>query len=334
MFTPEVGWVATVKQVLRTTDGGAHWSDVTPDQAREALRSTPLGSAVAFGGPDQAWLVPAVDAKESRVFRTSDGGRTWEASEPVPLGGWPGQLAFIDSQHGWLLLHLGGAAGSEAVRLLQSSDGGMHWNEVANANFGNQPAGSISAGCGKRGFTFVDARTGWLAGSCAGGPPFLYVSEDGGRAWQRQSLPPPAGYPVTFAGDIAVDPPIFVSRQEGVLPVSWTTDKGEPGEVLYVTHDGGQSWKATSFVPGRVNAILNRTDWFAVGDAKLGGDGKLYRTLDGGGTWTPLTTHGSLEGVQQFDFVNDKVGWARKRSVLLKTTDGGRTWTEQTLPGM
>ncbi len=335
MFTPEMGWLATAQQVLRTTDGGAHWSDVTPDEARLASRWSSLGAGVAFGGTERAWLVEAASAQGSRVFRTSDGGKTWQASAPVPAGLWVIQLAFIDSQHGWLLVHLDAAMQKELVRLLQSSDGGAHWTEVASANVvENQPTGSISIGCQKTGVTFINSSTGWLTGNCSVGMPFLYVSHDGGKNWRRQSLPLPSNPSIQLVGDISVSSPTFVSPRDGVLPV------GLSSHVFYVTHDGGESWSPTApWEAPPVIAIVNASHWIAVQR------GHLFVTEDGGKTWTPQSTNVPADGVEELNFVNDKVGWARgtksrsapgrsSTSFLLKTTDGGRTWTEQTLPGM
>ncbi len=335
MFTPEVGWAATGQQVFRTLDGGAHWSNVTPDDARPAPRASSLGIGVAFGGTEQAWLVEAASTQGSRVFRTSDGGKTWQASAPVPAGLWAIQLAFIDSQHGWLLVHLDAAMQKELVRLLQSSDGGAHWTEVASANVvENQPTGSISIGCQKTGVTFIDSSTGWLTGNCSVGPPFLYVSHDGGKNWRRQSLPPPSNPSIQLVGDTSVSPPTFVSPRDGVLPV------GLSSHVFYATHDGGETWLPTApWEAPPVIAIVNASRWIAVLRDRL------FVTEDGGKTWTPQSTNVPAEGVEALNFVNDKVGWARgtksrsapgrsSTSFLLKTIDGGRTWTDQTLPGM
>jgi len=76
-------------------------------------------------------------------------------------------------------------------------------------------------------------------------------------------------------------------------------------------------------------AVVSATTWFAAIDRTL------YRTTDGGTSWS--TVRGSLNvgGVQAsntLDFVNTVDGWAVVEGRVWHTTDEGRMWVLEVLP--
>lgn len=108
------------------------------------------------------------------------------------------------------------------------------------------------------------------------------------------------------------------------------------GGVYARTTDGGRTWVAAS-VPGAdslefrdVHALDSHTAWLLA--AGSGDRSRVYRTDDGGGSWTLQWTNPEPEGFYDcFDF------WDGRRGVLygdavdgalriLITVDGGRSW--------
>ena len=76
----------------------------------------------------------------------------------------------------------------------------------------------------------------------------------------------------------------FLDMQHG-----WVTD----GTVLYVTTNGGQSW--TKMAPGSSFKNVAQLDFVSSTEGwAIGGQGKgarfLLKTVDGGKTWTPVTS--------------------------------------------
>ncbi len=318
MLTVSAGWtLGANNHILRTADGGRKWLDATP---RGLPAAPPYNGAIAATGPDDAWLAVATD-RRTWVYRTTDGGATWRRAR-ISLTGQP-QVSFLSGSTGYLLLHLGAAAGSEGVALLRTRDGGAHWRVVANGSPQAKWTPPLIFAGDKSGFAFRDPTHGWLTGEWAANSILLDATSDGGRTWRRQPLPVPAG--LSAQGGAAQSmPPSFFGPSGGVLPVRF----GNPGlpTVFYQTTDGGVTWTPTTPVYGKgmqlVYSIVDQGHIVAT-------DGKtVFRTADGGRTWTSVTPDRSLEGVTQLDFVSPSHGFAVDQGIMLRTSDGGRTWVK------
>lgn len=323
--------------VLLTTDGGTHWRDVTPPnssgQRVAALNVTVLSSLVA-------WVTRVITNSTtlnytSEILRTADGGRTWKsAAIPAPS---VTSISFINPREGWLIAFLVAATGAnESADIYRSTDGGETWIRVTWSS--GLPYGV------KRSITFLNSATGWITVlDPRGNQPFLYVTRDGGRHWQPQSMPLPPE--LTPRWEAWPEPPKFFSARDGSIPVRYDirNDSGERTAsviVLYATHDGGTTWTYTT--PLKVNAA--EAVYQAVADvnhAWVINGGALQATSDGGQRWT-ATSGNPLLGtdVKQIQFISPEVGWAVRNArvfpapptppFLLKTLNGGRTWAPVT----
>ncbi|MDA8345873.1 MAG: YCF48-related protein [Thermaerobacter sp.] len=316
------GWAVTqTGKVLLTADGGAAWQDVTPPGMPQGTPGS-VQVSIASTGPQHAWVAVATTGSPNlppaRVYYTTDGGRSWHRAA-VHKSGMP-QIGFLNDRTGFLLLHEGAAAGSEAVLLLSTSDGGAHWQVVADGRPTAQNPPVIFGG-DKSGFGFANPQHGWLTGNWAASSILLYATLDGGKAWHVQNLPLPAG--LTAQGGSAESlPPVFFGQRGGVLPVRFFA----PGQplVFYQTTDGGKTWSPTAPVSGGQNlaaySVVNPSLLFVSGGTKV------YRSSDGGRHWTAVEPNVSLHGVTQFDFTSALDGWAVVNGRLLRSTDGGKSW--------
>src|SRR3989442_5612438 len=110
MIDPTTGWALSEHAVLRTTDGGLQWKNVTPPYTHLGL-----GSVAEFYTASLAWVaIPQANSSEVKVLHTADGGQTWQQIT-IPAA-FPREINFVDPQHGWFLASWrpqGGAA--EAV---------------------------------------------------------------------------------------------------------------------------------------------------------------------------------------------------------------------------
>ncbi len=332
MIDASTGW-ATVGQsspsgsslqtLLRTTDGGVTWKDVTPCFDRGAI----VGPAYFFDA-STAWLaVRRKDVKAVAVFRTFDGGAEWRATT-VPTWEFPCIEGFsvTDGDHVWMLATYGAAMGSEPTDIFASSDGGDSWRRVASARpDANPPPGALPFAGNKMGLAFADDRNGWVVGTSHEPGLWLQATSDGGKTWAPENLSLPDDYSLTY-GSLDTLPPIFFrsadgARRDGVLGVLVRAEGKPP--LFYVTHDAGESWSLAASPKGPVTAwsFADAGHGFA-----LGGD-KLWATADGCRTWTEIRPNYTLTGVTQLDFVSDQIGWAIGPGIYLKTVDGGKAWS-------
>ncbi len=123
------------------------------------------------------------------MWRTRDGGRTWELSRIWQMSGYihrgalhKPQMTFVDSRHGWLLLEAFLGASSHENELYRTVDGGKIWHLVPlESNF------SINGG-----IDFVDHQHGWVSSYSPFGfhpPTRLLSSDNGGLIWEFIALP-------------------------------------------------------------------------------------------------------------------------------------------------
>jgi photosystem II stability/assembly factor-like uncharacterized protein len=120
----KVAWASgTGGTVLRTTDGGAHWTKcAVPDGDKD-------GATLDFRGV-QAWnektavVMASGPGDKSRLYKTADGCANWSllSKNPEKDGFWDA-IAFKDELHGYLL---GDPVNGRFV-VLHTSNGGSYW---------------------------------------------------------------------------------------------------------------------------------------------------------------------------------------------------------------
>ncbi len=327
------GWTASgprIGGILHTGDGGYEWLNVSPPGIDPASIET-----TEFLDARHAWVVSSTQpgatarpvATRLTILRTDDGGQTWQGSAPLTLSSsGPGWLSFVDAQHGWFLANLGQVAGSMAVELYHTTDGGAHWDSISvtAGNPSQSTRGSLPLECNKTGISFVSTTTGWATGHCTTGGVFFWLTRDGGLSWQSQVLQRAADMPAGIFDncDCETVPPVFASAQNGVAPVKIFTTQHEA--VLYVTQDGGSTWFAT---PLASNALLRPPDFVDANNGWITDETRIFLTRDGGRTWSPVARLPDLRLLGTLDFVDLRNGWATGGAQVYRTTDGGQTWS-------
>jgi photosystem II stability/assembly factor-like uncharacterized protein len=142
--------------LLKTSDGGQHWSRVNMRGANVVARLT----RAIFSRGGRGWAF----GEGGAIYTTSDSGDTWiklqAPTRYLLLGG-----SFIDENSGWLV--------GAGATILQTSDGGETWHLARLPGATNVRFNSTS---------FVDARLGWAVGSSG----MIYRTINGGRSWQPQ----------------------------------------------------------------------------------------------------------------------------------------------------
>jgi photosystem II stability/assembly factor-like uncharacterized protein len=320
------GWaVESSGHIVKTSDGGLSWKNA-------ALQgSFDIHSLFAFN-KETVWAVPTQLDVSNVVWRTQDGGETWEASQPIQLGSGrysPLEIQFPDARNGWLLVLAHDDTQGSYVLLYKSSDGGQNWEQVSSLLDGVAqsylPDAHTTA-------AFFDGQTGWVGGWWGKDDPSQWMAlktVDGGATWKTEALPLPGqssltcdGHPVIEMGpgDMAVD----MSCTQASDP------KFRYHHLFYLSATGSpvwRSWKLSGEFQG-IDFVNANQGWMLV--APGGPLNEIYRTTDGGKTWTNINVVAWKHA--QFNFVNGGVGWAivsdGSAVALVQTVNGGQTWAE------
>ncbi len=362
MIDASNGWASDATQILRTTDGGADWRDVTP----AGCRSQPQVGVDSFDALDAAhvWLVCAyggpIGSQTFAVFRSGDGGQSWQsvtlALAPPDIGV---GVTFVDDTHGWLVQGQGSATGHHFMTLYRTTDGGATWQQVTKTD---APGGPSSGGLGG-GPVFSSDSTGWIgdeSGIYSMGPTQfdLWMTHDGGATWSRQALPPPNA---PLMGPTNA-PTCFDSQHCLIAITGGTPGSAQPADgqfLVYLTSNGGQTWAAQPLVQIQLSGGLDLIDqqhgWaivnpnppgvsicnYAAGSSVLAREvlasppspDVLEATIDSGQHWAPLNSTVDWCDLAQLDYVSQLQGWAllsnpsTGATTLMVTTDGGKSWT-------
>ncbi len=328
MLDANNGWALNNQAVLRTTDGGNTWFNATPSGV------SGLPGSSFFLDSATGWVVlPGADFTSGTLYRTTDGGASW-TSNAVPFAG--ASIQFLDPADGWALAGLGVALSDEAVAVFRTSDGGVTWSQV----FTDEPnavntSDTLPFVGDKTGLTVLDANHAWVTGS----EPvsdfiYIYTTQDGGQTWSGQNRCPALGLCRSHDQCLSA---AFFGTSEGVLPVGVYANTS--ATILYLSHDGGQTWTASQPVPinGQVS-IVSPQNFFVWDGGKT-----LYESQDGGITWSNITinvvtwttvqTEADFSNdLVSFQFVTPLAGWvitadANSHYFLWQTLDGGEHWS-------
>jgi photosystem II stability/assembly factor-like uncharacterized protein len=163
--------------LMQTTDG-VHWNRLAPDVTPTALPNEAAfaasGTALVTVDRRHAWFATG-GGRAARVFRTTDGGKSWTVSEtPVAAGSASRgifSLAFADTLHG---VAVGGdyaTPNPNAVAAAYTDDGGVTWKAVPPTRATAYLSGAA----------YLQAPDNSLI---AVGTPGTAVSTDSGHSWR------------------------------------------------------------------------------------------------------------------------------------------------------
>ncbi|UQA97665.1 WD40/YVTN/BNR-like repeat-containing protein [Streptomyces halobius] len=285
-------WVAgTHGTVLRTHDGGRHWTDISPPGAG-ALEFRDIE---AFDGR-HAVVLAIGEGESSRVFRTDDAGATWaESFRNTDPRAFYDCLTFFDRRHGIAL----GDPVDGKFRILSTADGGRSWRLLPSDGMPSAQKGEAAFAASGQCVVSSGRRDAWIATGGAATARVLHTT-DRGRTWTVANTPVPAGDPARGVFALA-----FRDRTHGIaVGGDYRPEQLSPRSAS-VSADGGATWTAAAVPP---HAYRSGASWLphsrriALAVGPSGSD----LTLDGGHTWHTFD-HGSYDTV---DCAPDLGCWA------------------------
>jgi photosystem II stability/assembly factor-like uncharacterized protein len=279
------------------------------------------------GDPLTYWAATAAGG----VWKSTNGGQDWKSvfdKQPVSS---IGSIAIAPSDPNVVWVGSGeanvrGNVG-EGNGIYRSTDGGKNWTHVWKAE-------------GQIGTMIVHPSDPDTAFAAVLGSPFgpgvergVLRTTDGGKTWKKVLFVDAD----TGASDICFDPGnprILFAGTWQVRRKPWNLTSGGPGSGLWISRDGGDTWKRLEGegLPegtwGRVGVGVARTNAsrvYALIEAEEGG---LFASADGGDTWNRVSASRGLRqrawyySTLTIDPKEPDVVWFPQVN-LLKTVDGG-----------
>ena len=233
-------FAATDQGVFRSEDSGVTWGLVSAGLGNHFARAIVLSPS--YGTDRSAWV-----ATDAGVYRSGDGGSSWsppfDAAQPI--------ISLIRTSDGALL------AGLDSGGLIQSLDGGAHWQSVSSF------ASSLRA-------LSITSTSGNASAILVGSDNGIWRSADGGVSWIQAAAP----------GD-RVD--ALATASGSVSPPELYAGSGA-GHGVYVSSNGGRTWAHAggSDVPFVTALVATGGSTVFAGTA----GGGIWASLDGGAHWT------------------------------------------------
>ena len=231
--------------------------------------------------------------------------------------------------------------GSTGGGVWKTIDGGQVWQNVSDGFFRTSSVGAIALADADPNVLYVGMGECCIRGNVSHGDG-VYKSTDGGRTWTHLGLAS-----TRHISRVRIHP-----RDPGLVYVSALGHAFGTNEErgVFRSKDGGRSWERVLFRSERAGAIdlsmaptNPRILYAALWDARRypwslvsgGPDSSLYKSTDGGDTWTELTRRPGLPkdilgriGIAVSPVNQDRV-WAiieAESGGVFRSDDGGESW--------
>lgn len=321
----------------------SHWTDIQTGYtitSEKIYKTTDAGVTwdSIFGAPDQFFhTIQFTDTNTgylqgtNNTFKTTDAGLNWTVVNTEPLPFNSNDFHLLNENELYVSYNNGGTLGAK------STDGGQTWIPLSTDNFVGRSYG-----------VFANENGLWIGGALA---RIGYSSDEGANFIDQV---PGNKNTITRCR--------FLNDQVGYV----VGDRG----TLLKTVDGGQIWEEKP-IAGGINEYIRDVAVLDENQIWVTGFDELYRSEDGGDTWTSIMTdpnpaliyalsenaliqvsvNGTIKrstdrgdtwtnvlenyafSPVDIEFTNSQVGWVTGAGgQLLKTTDAGVTWTPMNSP--
>lgn len=277
------------------------------------------------------------------IWKTTDGGRTWENISDGYFGGSIGSIEVAEDDHN--VIYVGG--GEKTVRgnvssgygVWKSVDAGKTWKQMGLEKSRHIPRIAIHPK--NHNIVYAAVMGNIYKPTQERG---IYKSTDGGASWKK----------VLFANDNAgaVDLIIDPSNPRNIYASTWNVRRtpyslssGGEGSALWKSTDSGETWTEISKNKGfptdtlgiigvTVSPVNGDRVWAIVENKDKGG---VYRSEDGGATWSLINSERKLR--QRAWYYTRIYADSQDEDLVYvlnvryhKSTDGGKTYETYNAP--
>jgi photosystem II stability/assembly factor-like uncharacterized protein len=283
------GYTTTDGVVMRTTDGGATWQDVSPPGSA----GLQFRDIEAFDTTHAVAMSIGAAPTDFRIYVTSDGGQTWTITfvntEPAAFYDC---MSFFDNRRG---LALSDPPDGQHFRVIATDDGGMTWH-VTGLQMPEALPGEAAFAASGECLTTDHGHRAWF-GTGGSTQARVFRSDDRGTSW---TVAPTEMLVGPTAGINAL---AFNGQQRGLaVGGDFLLPTASP-DSFATSSDGGSSW---ALVPGAPSEYRSGATWLDGHTALAVGLSGSDVSQDGGATWQRFDD-GSLDTV---DCANPNACWA------------------------
>ena len=291
----------------------------TQTPAQRGTITNPSLDRVEMIDPQHGWATPGSGnpGAPAPLLSTADGGASWTGFPVLGVSSLIGWTA-LDAQHAWFVAT---SHGSTSPSVFRTSDGGSSWQSSPIAQ---DSAGTLLHAIDATHLVLI-AQQG-AAGSVA---VTISASNDSGATWNLVSTSD-TSHPQGRAG-VPFECDKSVTFKDTQTP--WAAGACNTGQPFFdVSHDGGVHWAAQTVpLPPTPGVSFDAPTFLSVRDgyfaARVGQQEPqyLYRTHDGGATWTYAPAPASAYAVQAIAVRHAVV--IRDDGTVFTSSDDGGSWS-------
>ncbi|WP_439105846.1 VPS10 domain-containing protein [Congregibacter sp.] len=276
------------------------------------------------------------------VWKTGDGGNTWENISDGYYGGSVGSVAVSESDPNVIYVGLGEKTirgnVSSNFGVWKSTDAGKTWIFIGLKD--TRHIGRIRVHPTNPNIVYVAAMGDLWQSSEARG---VYKSSDGGSNWERVLFPNEDSGAVDLTFDPG-NPRILYASTWNVHRTPYSLSSGGPGSDLWKSTDSGETWKKLTDLPnmpaaprgiiGVTVSPVNTERVWAIIEAE---DGGVFRSDDGGESWEKVNSDRALRSRAWYysriiaDSQDENKVYVMNVSYAT-STDGGKTFSLRRAP--